>query len=62
MRRAGTTIHGEMSAYVKSKAMAGGAAWDFIAAEGRALELSVVNPSGIFGPVPGRIYRLRSSS
>ena len=28
-------------------------AWDFIAAEGGALELSVVNPAGIFGPVLG---------
>jgi nucleoside-diphosphate-sugar epimerase len=44
---------GEMSAYVKSKAIAERAAWDFMAAEGGALELSVVNPSGIFGPVLG---------
>ena len=44
---------GEMSAYVKSKAIAERAAWDFMKAEGGALELSVVNPSGIFGPVLG---------
>src|SRR5215831_15185970 len=44
---------GDMSAYVKSKAIAERAAWDFMAAEGRALELSVVNPAGIFGPVLG---------
>ena len=44
---------GEMSAYVKSKAIAERAAWDFMAAEGGALELSVVNPPGIFGPVLG---------
>ena len=44
-------IDGEMSAYVKSKAIAERAAWDFMKAEGGALELSVVNPSGIFGPV-----------
>jgi len=44
---------GEMSSYVKSKALAERAAWDFMAAEGGALELSVVNPSGIFGPVLG---------
>ncbi len=48
-----TNIQGEMSAYVRSKAIAERAAWDFMDAEGGALELSVVNPSGIFGPVLG---------
>jgi nucleoside-diphosphate-sugar epimerase len=48
-----TNIRGEMSAYVRSKAIAERAAWDFMAAEGGALELSVVNPSGIFGPALG---------
>jgi len=48
-----TNIKGEMSAYVRSKAIAERAAWDFMAAEGGALELSVVNPAGIFGPVLG---------
>jgi dihydroflavonol-4-reductase len=48
-----TNLDGEMSAYVKSKALAERAAWDFMTAEGGALELSVVNPSGIFGPVLG---------
>ncbi len=48
-----TNIHGEMSAYVRSKAIAERAAWDFILAEGGELELSAVNPSGIFGPVLG---------
>jgi dihydroflavonol-4-reductase len=47
---------GEMSAYVKSKALAERAAWDFMKAEGGALELSVINPSGIFGPVLGSDY------
>jgi len=51
-----TDIRGEMSAYVRSKAIAERAAWDFMAAEGGALELSVVNPSGIFGPILGRDY------
>ncbi len=36
--------------------MAERAAWDFIAAEGRGLELSVVNPVAIFGPVLGPDY------
>ena len=42
--------------YVKSKALAERAAWDFIDQEGRALELSVVNPVGVFGPVLGPDY------
>jgi dihydroflavonol-4-reductase len=42
--------------YVKSKAVAERAAWDFIAREGKGLELSVVNPVGIFGPVLGPGY------
>ncbi len=42
--------------YVKSKAIAEKAAWDFIAKEGGALELSVVNPVGVFGPVLGPDY------
>jgi nucleoside-diphosphate-sugar epimerase len=42
-----------MSAYVRSKAIAERAAWDFLAAEGGPLELSVINPTGIFGPVLG---------
>lgn len=49
-----TNLDGEMSAYVRSKAIAERAAWEFIAAEGGALELSAVNPTGIFGPVLGR--------
>jgi nucleoside-diphosphate-sugar epimerase len=42
--------------YVKSKTLAERAAWDFIATEGGHLELSVVNPVGIFGPVLGPDY------
>jgi len=52
-----TDLSGEgLTAYVKSKTIAERAAWDFIAAEGRGLELSVVNPVGIFGPVLGPDY------
>jgi nucleoside-diphosphate-sugar epimerase len=47
---------GDMTAYVKSKTLAERAAWDFIAAEGGALELSVVNPVVVFGPVLGPDY------
>jgi nucleoside-diphosphate-sugar epimerase len=42
--------------YVKSKAIAERAAWDFIAREGGSLELSVVNPVGVLGPVLGPDY------
>jgi nucleoside-diphosphate-sugar epimerase len=42
---------GEVAAYPKSKTLAERAAWDFIAREGGALELAVVNPVGVFGPV-----------
>ena len=42
--------------YTKSKIFAERAAWDFIAKDGGALELSVVNPVGVFGPVLGADY------
>ncbi len=46
----------EIRPYVKSKTLAERAAWDFIAREGGALELAVVNPVGVFGPVLGQDY------
>ena len=46
----------EVTAYAKSKTLAELAAWDFIAREGRDLELSVVNPVVVFGPVLGPDY------
>lgn len=45
-----------IGAYVKSKTIAERAAWDFIEREGGSLELSVVNPVGVFGPVLGADY------
>ena len=42
-----------LGAYVKSKTLAESAAWDFIARDGGALELAVVNPVVVFGPVLG---------
>jgi nucleoside-diphosphate-sugar epimerase len=42
--------------YLKSKTLAERAAWDFIAKEGGNLELSVVNPVGVLGPVLGPDY------
>lgn len=49
-----TDPNAEVTAYVKSKTLAERAAWDFIAEEGGGLELAVVNPVGIFGPVLGK--------
>jgi dihydroflavonol-4-reductase len=45
-----------VSAYVKSKTVAERAAWQFVAGEGSGLELAVINPVGIFGPVLGPDY------
>lgn len=39
--------------YIKSKTVAERAAWDFMAREGGSLELSVVNPVAVLGPVLG---------
>ena len=43
----------DLQPYIKSKTLAERAAWDFMAKEGGGLELSVINPVGIFGPVLG---------
>ena len=51
-----TNVDVPVGAYVKSKTLAERAAWDFIAREGRGLELATVNPVGVFGPVLGRDY------
>ena len=48
-----TVLKSDTAAYVKSKTLAERAAWDFIAKEGGGLELSVVNPVAVFGPVLG---------
>ncbi len=42
-----------ITAYAKSKTLAERAAWDFMAREGGDMELAVVNPVGVFGPVLG---------
>lgn len=52
-----TDLNGkEVQAYPKSKTLAERAAWDFIAREGGGLELTVINPVGVFGPVLGPDY------
>ncbi len=48
-----TDLSAPLSAYVKSKTLAERAAWDFVARDGAALELAVVNPTAVFGPVLG---------
>ena len=45
-----------MSLYVRSKALAERAAWDFMAREGGSMEFTTVNPAGIFGPALGPDY------
>jgi nucleoside-diphosphate-sugar epimerase len=40
--------------YQKSKTIAERAAWDFIEKDGGEMELAVVNPVGVFGPVIGK--------
>ncbi|MBS7540983.1 SDR family oxidoreductase [Ancylobacter lacus] len=47
-----TPIEAPNQPYILSKVVAERAAWDFVTASG-APELSVVNPTGIFGPVLG---------
>jgi dihydroflavonol-4-reductase len=48
-----TDLAGDVPPYPKSKTVAERAAWDFIAREGGTLELAVVNPVAVLGPVLG---------
>ncbi len=51
-----TDLTGDVAPYQKSKTLSERAAWDFIAREGGQLELSVINPVAVFGPVLGPDY------
>lgn len=52
-----TDLRGDdVAPYAKSKTLAERAAWKFISKEGGGLELSVVNPVGVFGPILGPDY------
>jgi nucleoside-diphosphate-sugar epimerase len=51
-----TNLNGDLVAYVKSKALAERAAWNFMGKEAGNLELSVINPAAVFGPVLGPDY------
>lgn len=44
----------DIAPYAKSKTLAERAAWKYIEEEGGDMELSVVNPSAIFGPLLGK--------
>lgn len=50
-----TDLNIPLPAYIKSKTFAEKAAWDFVKNEGKGLELTVINPVGIFGPSLGGI-------
>ncbi|MEU1268360.1 aldehyde reductase [Streptomyces sp. NPDC005799] len=43
----------DIPAYIRSKALAERAAWDFVEHEGNGLQLATIAPVGIFGPVVG---------
>jgi nucleoside-diphosphate-sugar epimerase len=43
-------------AYIKSKTIAEKAAWDWISSEGNGIELTVINPVGVFGPALGKDF------
>lgn len=48
-----TEINDKTPAYQKSKTLAERAAWEFIAKEGKGLELAAINPVAVLGPVLG---------
>ncbi|RZM29531.1 MAG: aldehyde reductase [Pedobacter sp.] len=50
-----TDVNIPLPAYIKSKTVAERAAWEFVESEGKGLELTVINPVGIFGPALGGI-------
>jgi dihydroflavonol-4-reductase len=49
-------LTGNVAPYQRSKTLAERAAWEFIAREGRGLELSAVNPVAVLGPALGADY------
>jgi dihydroflavonol-4-reductase len=51
-----TDLKGKVEPYQVSKTLAERAAWDFIAREGKGLELAAVNPVAVLGPVLGADY------
>ncbi len=45
------TVSPEIGAYEKSKTIAERAAWDFVKSDGGGMELAVINPGAILGPI-----------
>jgi len=43
--------HEECTPYVRSKTLAERAAWDFVAGEGKGMELTTINPVAVYGPI-----------
>ncbi|MBS0471342.1 MAG: aldehyde reductase [Proteobacteria bacterium] len=48
-----TDLTGKVEPYQVSKTLSERAAWDFVAREGKGLELSAINPVAVLGPVLG---------
>lgn len=51
-----TDLSKDIPAYQKSKTLSEKAAWEYVNSEGKGLELAVVNPVGVLGPVLGADY------
>jgi len=51
-----TDLTQPLPAYQKSKTLSEKAAWEYVAGAGKGLELAVVNPVGVLGPVLGPDY------
>lgn len=51
-----TELNDSVAPYQKSKTLSERAAWEFIAKEGRGLELSAINPTAVLGPVLSADY------
>jgi dihydroflavonol-4-reductase len=49
-------LTGDVAPYQKSKTLSERAAWEFVAREGRGLELSAINPVTVLGPALGPDY------
>jgi dihydroflavonol-4-reductase len=46
-----TNLNAELPFYQRSKTLAEKAAWEYIATDGKGLELTAINPVGVLGPV-----------
>jgi dihydroflavonol-4-reductase len=51
-----TRLTSKVAPYQKSKTLSERAAWDFLRAEGKGLELAAINPTAVLGPALGADY------